>query len=105
MYIFLPLYCTCLSYPAGGMCPDEVDNVWGIQWPDTTAGSSLSVSCVKNNEELGMANRLCNGSGVWDTVDAVDCESAAGNEIRMKVYNDMYIYDVHLHLWKWSYYC
>ena len=61
------------------MCPDEVDSVWKIQWSATAAGSSLSVPCVENNPKLGMANRLCNSSGVWDPVDAADCESEAGN--------------------------
>ena len=61
------------------MCPDEVDSVWKIQWSATAAGSSLSVPCVENNPKLGTANRLCNSSGVWDPVDAADCESEAGN--------------------------
>ena len=63
------------------MCPDEVDEDWDIQWPATAAGSSLSVPCP----QLGMANRLCQAGGVWDTVDATKCESEAVNRIKMEV--------------------
>ena len=85
MYVLLPLYCTCLSSPAGDMCPGEVDSVWKIQWSATAVGSSLSVLCVENKTQLGMANRLCNIGGVWDTVDAAKCESEAVNRIKMEV--------------------
>ena len=100
MYVLLPLYCTHLSFPAGDMCPGEVDSVWKIQWSATAAGFSLSVSCVENKPQLGTAHRLCNGSGVWDPADAVDCESEAGNRIKMKVDYYMYFYE-----WKWLCYC
>ena len=80
------------------MCLEEVDSVWKIQWPATAVGSSLSVLCVENKTQLGMANRLCLAGGVWDTVDAANCESEAGNRIRMEV--DCYMY---ICQWKWSY--
>ena len=73
-YFFL-----CTVY-AGGMCPEGVDSVWKIQWSATAVGSSLSVPCVENKPKLGTANRLCLAGGVWDTVDATDCESEAGNQ-------------------------
>ena len=79
MCILRPLYCTHLSFPAGGMCPDEVDSVWKIQWSATAVGSFLSVVCVENKPKLGIANRLCLAGGVWDTVDATECESEDGN--------------------------
>ena len=74
-----------MSSLTGDMCPDEVDSVWKIQWSATAVGSSLSVACVENKTKLGMANRLCNIGGVWDTVDAAKCESEAVNRIKMEV--------------------
>ena len=67
------------------MCLDEVDSVWKLQWPATAGGSFLSVACVENKTQLGMANRLCLAGGVWDTVDATKCESEAVNRIKMEV--------------------
>ena len=93
MYILHLLYCTHLSPPTGNMCPDEVDSVWKIKWSITAAGFFLSVPCVENNPQFGMANRTCNIMGVWDPVDALDCESEAGNEIKMEV-----DYILHAHL-------
>jgi len=67
------------------MCPDVVDGVWKMEWSATAAGSSLSVSCVENKTQLGIANRLCLAGGVWDTVDATKCASEAVNRIKMEV--------------------
>ena len=68
-------------------CPNEEDSVWRIRWPATAPDSTQSVACSKEGHTpgLGVAHRRCLTGGVWDSVDASECESVAVRAIRMRV--------------------
>ena len=61
--------------------------MWRIQWSVTAPDSTQSVSCPGdgNTPGLGVAHRRCLTSGVWGSVDALECESVAVNNIRIRV--------------------
>ena len=61
--------------------------MWRIQWPATAPDSTQSVACQREGDTPGMslAHRRCLAGGVWDSVDASECESAAVRAVRMKV--------------------
>ena len=65
------------------MCPAGDDKVWKIHWPATAQGSIQSVFCT---EEGGTtAQRWCRDGGMWDSVDATECESQTVRTVRMEV--------------------
>ena len=70
-----------------GWCPDEEDSVWRIQWPATAPDSTQSVACHREGDTPGMslAYRRCLAGGVWGSVNASECESAAFRAVRIKV--------------------
>ena len=61
--------------------------MWRIQWPSTAPDSTQSIACPGEGDMpgLGLAHRRCLAGGVWDSVDAAECESVAVNTVRMKV--------------------
>ena len=61
--------------------------MWRIQWPAAAPDSTQSGSCPGEGDTpgLGVAHRRCLAGGVWDSVDASECESAAVRAVRMKV--------------------
>ena len=61
--------------------------MWRIRWPDATPGSTQSVRCPGEGDVpgLGLAHRNCLTGGVWDSVDASNCESVAIRDIRIQV--------------------
>ena len=76
-----------------GVCPTEEDSVWGIQWLAILPDATQSARCPGegNATTFGLAYRRCRigtndqSQGVWDAVDASECESAASRAARMKV--------------------
>ena len=75
-----------LTVYLGALCSAEED-VWSIQWPSTFSVSTQSALCQgrRNTTILGLAYRTCRAGGVWGSVDASECESAAIREVRKKV--------------------
>ena len=59
--------------------------MWRIQWPATAPDSTQSASCPGEGDKpaLGLTHSLA--GGVWDSVDASECESVAVRAIRMRV--------------------
>ena len=70
-----------------GLCPAETDDVWNIQWPVASPGSTQSVRCPGDDDTsgLGLAHRICMAGGVWGSADASNCGSAAVREVRKEV--------------------
>ena len=76
-----------------GVCPTEKDSVWGMQWLAILPDATQSARCTGegNATTFGLAYRRCRrgindqSQGVWDFVDASECESAASRAARMKV--------------------
>ena len=66
-------------------CSNEEDSVWRIQWPATAPDSTQSASCPGEGDKpaLGLTHSLA--GGVWDSVDASECESGAVKAVRMRV--------------------
>ena len=62
--------------------------MWRIQWPATAPDSTQSVSCPGEGDTpgLGLAYRRCLAGGVWDSVDAIECESVAVRAVRNMVH-------------------
>ena len=67
--------------------------VWQIQWPSAAPGSTQSLRCPGEGNTIGygLAHRSCWSGGIWGLVNATACESAAVQEVRMKVFN-VFIY-------------
>ena len=70
-----------------GVCSAEADDVWNIQWPVASPGSTQSVRCPGDGDTsgLGLAHRTCMAGGVWGSADASNCGSAAVREVRKEV--------------------
>ena len=74
-------------------CLAEQDMVWKIQWPSAAPGSTQSLRCPGEGNTIGygLAHRSCLSGGIWGLVNATACESAAVQEVRIKVFN-VFIY-------------
>ena len=55
MYTFLETFIfKFVCHPAFNGCPFEVDDVWGITWPNTERNSSNTQLCPGGYDALGM---------------------------------------------------
>ncbi len=89
-----------MSHDTTGRCPTEEDSVWSIQWLAVAAGSTQSARCSGEGSTTlnGFAYRRCLASvpAEWGSVDASECESAAGRAVREKVEQSNVIhYNIH----------
>ena len=81
-------------------CPYEIDNTWGIVWPNTQRDSSneqrcpggadvLGIGRIKPNECIsilctiisGNATRFCDNTGKWGQANVLNCTSPEFTEL------------------------
>jgi hypothetical protein len=54
-----------------------VDDVWGITWPNTEAGTENTQPCPGGVDSLGNATRFCYENGTWGEPNVLLCQSLA----------------------------
>ena len=54
------------------VCPEEVDNIFGITWPCSSEGAKRYVNCPEGNSR---ASRICVADGTWGPPNTLSCVS------------------------------
>jgi hypothetical protein len=71
-----------ISLISENVCRGEKDSVWDIPWVDTRYGHTDEQPCLEE-EESGVATRMCNSFGQWEDPDVTNCESPDFRSVRL----------------------
>lgn len=71
-------------------CAMEIDEIYGLSWPNMKAGEAAIVNCSANIG-TATATRLCNNEKIWERVDASNCLSDSYSDLLKMVKHIVYV--------------